>query len=197
MYHGKHYVKSNKSSKKRVALIVSLLLLVCVSVSGVIAFLMDATDPLTNTFKPSKVTTQVVETLNGSKKSNVKIRNTGDTSAWIRATYVVTWKNSDGNVYGKAPVAGTDYEISLNETDWKKGKDGFYYYKSPVVPDGCTENLIKSVQPAASAAAPNGFTLSVEILGSGIQSTPDAAFNNAWRESSGLTVENGVLGGDA
>ena len=195
MYHGKHYVKSNKSSKKRVALIVSLLLLVCVSVSGVIAFLMDATDPLTNTFKPSKVTTQVVETLNGSEKSNVMIQNTGDTSAWIRATYVVTWKNSDGNVYGKAPVAGTDYKITLNETDWKKGEDGFYYYKSPVVPGGCTENLIISVQPAA--AAPNGFTLSVEILGSGIQSTPNSAFEQAWGESSGLTVENGVLGGGA
>lgn len=190
MYHGKHCIKSNKRSGKRVALIASLILLLCVSVGGVVAFLMDTTAPVTNTFEPASVTTYVNETRSGSTKTNVTIQNTGTTDAWIRADVIISWQNDNGQVYGKAPVEGTDYEISWNRTNWLDGSDGFYYYQLPVAPGKDTGVLINSVKPLKDG--PAGFGLTVEILGSGIQSSPVSVFNSEW-SSSGLTASTSGL----
>lgn len=187
MYQGKHYKKSRRRSRKSAALLVSLLLLLTVTVGGTIAFLMDSDGPLHNMFNPSQVTTNVVETLEGTTKKDVKIQNTGDTDAWIRAAVVITWQDKDGNVYGQKPVADTNYDINWG-VDWKTGSDGFYYWTSPVTAKtGMTGNLIESVSPKGNAPA-DGYYLTVEIIGSGIQSKPANVFNTEWA-SSGLTVK--------
>ena len=104
--------KSHKVSLKKVgkftALQVSVIVLLSVAVMGTISFLIDIDGPISNLFNPGEVTTEVVETLDGTIKKNVSIKNTGNTTAWIRAAIVVTWQNDAGNVYGQAPVAGTD-----------------------------------------------------------------------------------------
>lgn len=186
MYQGKHYIKSRRT-RKSAALLVSLLLLLTVTIGGTIAFLTDSDGPLHNLFNPSQVTTAVEETLDGNTKKNVYIKNTGDTDAWIRAAVVVTWQDKDGNVYGQKPVADTNYDIIWG-ADWKTGKDGFYYWTSPVTAKtGMTGNLIESVSPKGDAPA-DGYYLTVEIIGSGIQSKPANVFNTEWA-SSGLTVK--------
>ena len=111
MYQEKQFERSCRRSGKAIALLVSVLLIVTVAVGGTVAFLVAGTDPLQNLFTPSKVTTEVGETLEGSEKRTVFIKNTGDTAAWIRAAVVVTWQDEVGNVYGQTPVAGTDYTI--------------------------------------------------------------------------------------
>ena len=188
MYQGKRYKRSRRRSGKSAALLVSLLLLLTVTVGGTIAFLMDSDGPLDNLFNPSKVTTKVEETLSGNTKKDVYIKNTGDTDAWIRAAVVVTWQDAAGNVYGQAPVEGTNYDITWG-TGWATGDDGFYYWTSPVKAEtGVTGDLIETISPKGNPPA-DGYYLTVEIIGSGIQNKPAKVFHTEWA-SSGLTVND-------
>lgn len=189
----------NQSSKKRfkkpTASLISMILVICVAVGGVLAILLTSTGPLKNIFDPSKVTTSVDETFDGEVKQNVSIKNTGNTDAWIRAAVVINWVDEEGNVYGVPPVEGTDYTITYDLANgWVKGDDGFYYWTKPVqsveqAPKDCSTGvLIKTCSPTSPSTAPDGYTLSVEIVGSGIQSVPEKVFNNNWGDSSGLKV---------
>jgi hypothetical protein len=189
IYQGKSDRRSHRRSVKPTALLVSLLLILCVTVGGTIAFLMDTDGPLDNLFNTSQVTTEVVEKLEDATKSDVSIKNTGDTEAWICAAVVVTWQDADGNVYGTAPAEDTDYEIVWG-TVWLKGADGFYYWPSPVAPNGVTGDLIETC--TYKSRAPAGYFLNVEIIGSGIQSKPAGVFDTEWA-SSGLHVQGDKL----
>ena len=68
-----------RKTKKSLALVVSLVLIITTVVGGTLAFIMDKTPEIKNTFEPSKITTSVEEDLEGSIKKNVMIKNTGDT----------------------------------------------------------------------------------------------------------------------
>ena len=179
-----------KRSKKSLILLVSVLVLAFVSVSGVLAYLTARTEPVENTFTPSEITTTVEENFDGEVKSNVMIQNTGDTDAYIRAAVVVTWQNAEGNVYGKAPVEGTDYAITFDLSNgWVKSSDGFYYWTKPVAKDAFTGVLISECTVLAAAPA-DGYTLHVEILGSGIQSKPASVITTEWASGVQSVSEN-------
>lgn len=185
MYKGKWLKGFRKKSGKSIALLVSLVLIIGVIVGGAIAFLIDTTGSVNNQFTPSKVTTYVDETVIGDTKTNVKIQNTGDTEAWIRAAVVVTWQDSAGNVYGQKPVAGENYTAWTPGTDWKQGGDGFYYYTKPVAAGAKTSSaLIDKIEPIGNPPA-DGYHLTVEIIGSGIQSVPTSVVTEEW--SSGVS----------
>lgn len=183
---------------RAIIMLVFLFLVLGITVGGTLAYLIAVDGPITNTFTPSKVTTSVEETLEGNIKKNVQIKNTGDTTAYIRAAVVVTWQDSGGNVYGQVPVAGTDYTIVYNikasgesqaAYQWILAEDGYYYWTSPVKSDDEDANncmtgiLITSCEPSVGKA-PEGYSLSVEIIGSGIQSVPISAVTTEW--SSGI-----------
>lgn len=202
MYKGNDYKKSKMKTKKALALLISVLLVVGAAVGGTIAYMIDKSPKIDNVFTPSEVTTTVVENFDGKVKENVQIQNTGDTTAWIRAAVVITWKDESGNVYGTAPVAGTDKDYTITydlANGWVKGADGFYYYTKPVKSvkedqKNCTTGvLIKECKPLSDSegksTAPDGYSLRVEIIGSAIQSVPSYVFNEQW-ESSGLKVNS-------
>lgn len=183
------YAKKNRFSwGKAIALLASLLLMAC-AISGTLAFLVDKDEPITNTFTPSTITTTVEEKFENGVKSEVKIKNTGDTTAWIRAAVVITWQDEAGNVYGQAPVEGTDYAITYSTTDWLTGGDGFYYYTKPVEATKETGVLISECKVKEGANIPEGYNLCVEIICSGLQYKPASVFNDNWGESSGLTAD--------
>jgi len=182
------------STSKKVVLAVSLLLLLAAAVGGTSAFLLTKSGTLTNTFVGSKVTTLVQEDFDGTTKKNVKVQNTGTTSAYIRAAVVITWKNAAGETYGKEPVQGKDYSIAYNtDNGWLRARDGFYYWTRPVAQGAFTENLITSCMPTpgASTAVPSGYFLSVEIIASGIQSNPSHVAASVW--ASGINAVNGGI----
>ena len=143
------------------------------------AYLVDTTSEVVNTFDPAQVSCRVdEESFDGTTKTNVTIANTSDIEAYIRAAVIVTWKDKDGNVYGKMPVKGQktgegDYTIELNLKDeadnviWIEGSDGYYYYIRPVAVGASTATLITSC--IDNGTAPAGYGLNVEILGSAIQ----------------------------
>lgn len=203
MYQGKHRAQQPQKPCRRplkvIALAFVLLLALALSIGGVVAFLSDSTESVKNVFTPSQVKTEVVETFNNGTKSDVKIQNTGDTTAWIRAAVVVTWQDASGNIYGTTPVAGTDYTLTLaSNTGWIAGRDGFYYYQTPVksreedATNCYTGVMIESCKMSENATVPDGYSLCVEVLCSGIQSVPANVFNEQWG-SSGLEVSNNAL----
>lgn len=198
-YDGKYLQSEHKQLRrpKRLAtLLVSLLLVLGVAVGGTVAFLSTRTDSKENTFTPSEVTCEVTEIFNNNVKSQVAVKNTGDTTAFIRAAINVTWmSNQDAanqTVSAKVPVKDTDYSIIFaKNTNWIQGADGYYYYQLPVDPQGSTGVLIEECKLQENASVPDGYHLSVEIVASAIQSAPDSVVQNMWH----VTVENGKITG--
>lgn len=196
-YDGKYLQSEHKQLRrpKRLAtLLVSLLLVLGVAVGGTVAFLSTRTDSKENTFTPSEVTCEVTETFNNNVKSQVAVKNTGDTTAFIRAAINVTWmSNQDAanqTVSAKVPLKDRDYSITFaKNTNWIQGADGYYYYQLPVDPQGSTGELIKECKLLNNASVPDGYHLSVEIVASAIQSAPYSVVQSMWH----VTVEDGKI----
>lgn len=185
MKNGKH--AAPRGMKRSLVLVVSLLALLLVVAGGTLAWLT-AQDSVSNTFTPAHVTCAVEETFDGTTKSNVSIKNTSDIPVYIRASIIVTWKDSSGNVYGQLPVAGTDYNMNIAADGWVS-KDGYYYCTSPVAVGATTGTLINSCTEVTGRAPDKNYHLSVEIIAEAIQSQPDRAVEDAW----GVTVSDGTL----
>lgn len=175
---------------KQFILLAAIAVLALGIVGGTTAYLLTSDGPVTNTFTPSRVTCEVEENFTGTTKSNVKIKNTGDTDAYIRAAIIVTWQDASGNVAATVPVKSDtgdtgDYTIDINLTNWSLGTDGYYYYIGSVAPNAKTNNLINS----CTALQTNGnYTLHVEILADAIQSSPVDAVKQAWGNEAATLV---------
>lgn len=179
--NGKRVMKT----KKPVALL-ALLVLLCCTVAGTLAYLVDKTPEVKNTFEPAKVTTSVLEnTFNGVTKENVRIKNTGNIPAYIRATIVVNWASDTevGVVSGTAPEEGKDYTIDWTMVNWIKVGD-YYYYTQKVAAKGETKQLFTDCKLKEGVTPPSGYHLQVTILADGIQAEPADAVIQAW----GVTV---------
>lgn len=147
------------------------------------AYLVSDTPTVTNTFTPAEVGSNIEEDFDRTTKENVRIKNTGDIKAYIRAKVVFTWQDEDGNVYAKKPLEGNDYNITWAPDGWTKTGQGdfaFYYYNQPVDAGETTGVLIKSCSPVANKA-PDGYNLHVEILAEAIQAEPIDAVKDAWK----------------
>lgn len=201
MYNPKHSTPRRPgrplSSRKALFALVSVLVLVFAAVGVTVAYLQTQTDPLENEFTPAKVSCEVAETFDGNVKSDVSIRNTGDTDAFIRVSVVANWvktdsKNNVTSVYAQQPVAGTDYTLTLADNfnaNWLKDSNGFYYYKNAVKPNEATDTLIKEC--TLIGEAPAGYTLAVEIVASAIQASPETVAEEHWK----VAVENNAITG--
>ena len=193
-------VKRRQKAKRVGSGFVLLILAVVLAIGGTLAYIIANTASVENKFTPGEVSCKVLEDpFDGVTKTNVRIENTGNTAAYIRATYVVTWQKDDGTVNGKMPVVGTDYTIVFaDNTGWKKIGD-YWYYTLPVLPfedgveTGETGVLIASCKLAEGAAVPTGYHLSVEIIASAIQSEPASVVAEKWH----VAVDNGKITGAA
>ena len=83
----------------------------------------------------------VTDNCNATVKDNVVIKNTGKSTGYVRAAIVGWWKNTAGNIvapwndlpgetctYGKYELPGSWSSY------WKKGGDGFFYYRKTLLP---------------------------------------------------------------
>ena len=184
----KHRNQNKKCTVRRrgIILLVSLLSVIALSIGTTLAFIFTNTGKVENTFNPAQISCEVTEEFKNNIKTNVSIKNTGNTDAYIRAAIIVTWVNNDGNVYATAPQKGTDYTIILADDfseNWLTDSNGFYYCKASVAPDSDTPQLIKECK-VIEGKAPEGYHLSVEILASAIQSEPSNVVEEQW----GVTV---------
>ncbi len=189
----------NLTKKRLTLLLVSLSLILTAGVGVTLALIIDSTEDVENVFEPSHVSCAVIEngsetehyngTANVDSKTNVQIKNTGDTDAFIRAAIVVTWKKADGTVYAQKPVPASgdnknDYSMTLDlDNGWSLGADGYYYYSSSVAPGTQTNTLITSAtQNSLGPVGTDGaqYYLSIEIVASAIQSTLADNAQGAW-----------------
>lgn len=183
MYQGKHFNENSKSRvrmNKAAVLIMAVLLILGATVGSTVAFLIDKTEPVENAFEYAKVSCEVTEKFEQNKKEDVKVKNTGTTDAYIRATYVVNWVDAQGSIAASEP-AGYSYSLTENSDSKWIAEDGYFYYTLPVAPGASTEGSLLT----CTVTYPDNpeYTLSVEILAEAIQSTPDNAVQEAWSVS--------------
>lgn len=165
----------NGSGGRKTALILSLCLIFALAVGTTFALLKASTDPVENTFTAAKSGTDIVEELDGNQKKSIIVQNTGTAVSYVRVKLVMNWVDADNNV-SAAPV-----NITPSITDNWFLKDGIYYYKMPVAPDGKTENLLKADSPITEPAdKPAGCHLEVTVLAESIQAAPSKAVEGAW-----------------
>lgn len=141
---------------------------------------------------------------NEAGAGNENGNDNGEAKPEDESTYIVSYKQ---------PVKGTDYTLDLNLTDWKLGKDGFYYYVmngadptalKTVESRESTDKFIISCRQLDSATPPeDGYFLSVDIIVQTVQavgSTDDEpgipAYQHAWGTLSWASSGNeGEAGG--
>ena len=195
MYHAKHAKPRGPRPRggRTAAAAAALALALCAVIGGAVAWLTASSNEVKNVFASSEVSCRVEETFENGVKTDVKIKNTGDTPAYIRAKVVVCWKDVDGNVSGTVPVEGMDYSITFAVSPWVKHTDGFYYFAKPVDPKGLTDALITKAEKLQKG--PDGYDLSVEIIAEAIQNVPDAAVREAWDVTIGDGTVNKYTGG--
>ncbi len=183
MYNGSHAKANNKPRirmNKLAILFIAVVMLIGAVVGSTVAFLVTETAPVENKFSYAKLSTEITEDFNGATKSNVQIKNTGDTAAYIRATYVVTWRDMSGNVVPSVPD-GYSYKLKENpDGTWKKIGD-YFYYPTPVEPTEPNNSTLGSLLDCeVTYPTDHKYQLHVEILASAIQSTPANAVTEAW-----------------
>ena len=194
MYKGEHMRSETKTrSKKSLALLVSMVLLVVGVVGGAIAYIVTNAGPVVNEFVPAKVPCEIVEDFDGNVKQDVQIKNTGNIDAYIRAKVVITWQDKAGKVAAQVPEAGKDYTITYTKDGtWFKGANDYWYCKTAVAPNTTTPTLIAECKPV-DGQAPEGYYLSVEILAESIQSQPSSVVGEVWN----VTVDqDGTITGE-
>lgn len=178
---GKNEKKASPVRRKAgmLAAAIAVLVMATVGAKGVFAWLKDSMGGITNTFTPSEVTCEVEETFENNKKSNVSIKNTGDTDAYIRAALVFTWVDpSTNNIIAGTPKEGTDYTIDISSTgEWVRGDDGFYYCQEIIAPGQNTPVLIRSCKVTDPS---EDRYLQLEIIASAIQAQPFKSASDAW-----------------
>jgi hypothetical protein len=166
--------KKRKINKKSLILVISIVLILCVSVGSTLAFLVTKTDVLQNVFSPSYVSVLV---------SGTKATNAGETKAFLRMTAAITLQStSDQNVYlGSQPlVENTNYTLQYTDNGWTRGADGYYYYPAAVDVNESVSLPTVAVTLTEGYTVPSGYQISVQYLVTAIQASPSWAVQNAW-----------------
>ena len=171
---------------KKNILFVSLVLVVAIGIGVTTAWLSGYDDPILYKFEGAFVDCRVDEQFNGTTKSNVRVQNTGNVDAYLRATYTVNWVKDGTGVNNVIPVVhyeqpqlGTDYAITYG-AGWVMSSDGYVYYNSAVSPNEFTKNFIKTLTDKGTA--PAGYHLQVTVIPEAVQAqgAGTTAFDKAW-----------------
>ena len=159
--------------------LITLLLLSISAVAVWAAINSMTTAKVENTFEPAVTSVEVVENFDGITKSNVRIKNTGSTTApigpavYVRVRLLPYWYDAVRNQI----VGITSWTPSFTAgTDWLKIGD-YYYYTKPIVAGASTSNLIDSI----TLETDNEDNRQVlEVIAESIQSNPSSAVTEAW-----------------
>lgn len=196
MYKGKYEGKHRKAKAQPVrrktyhkgrltAMVIATAVLLALAIGGTVAWLSTKDKPITNTFNPSKVACEVTERFNGKVKSDVNVKNTGDTEAYIRVK-LVTYRTNDlgQHIGGTAELPS----FTLGE-NWVE-HDGYYYYTLPVAADGTpATNLADSMTLTTAYVDADGGHQSIDVMAEAIQSGPAQAVGQAW----GVSISPGSV----
>ena len=166
-------------------MVIATALLLALAISGTVAWLTTKDAPITNTFNPSKVACEVTESFNGTVKSSVNVKNTGDIDAYIRVKLVTYRTNAQGqHIGGTAELPS--FTLGAN---WVKYGD-YYYYTLPVAAgQKPAANLTDSMTLTAEYTDVDGGKQAIDVMAEAIQSVPAEAVGEAW----GVTISEGSV----
>ena len=185
----RRYQKLRTRNKNYIYVLVAAVAVIIAGTAGATLAYLSHQSGLTNQFQIAEVSTGIDEDFTGTTKSNVKVENTGDVPAYIRAAVIIGWEDAAGNplIDEEAPKEGKDYTISMNlnsssaEGEWVLASDGYYYYTMPVKGQDETAILINKCEDnKLEAHEQAGKYLVVDIAAQSIQTEPAAAVLDAW-----------------
>lgn len=168
----------NGSGGRKAALILSLCLIFALAVGTTVALLVAHTNAVTNTFTAAKSKITIEENTDNGIKSEIRVKNEGTATSYVRVKLVMNWVDGDGKVVsgGSLPM------VELNTDGGWFEQGGIYYYRTPVGPkdsdNATTANLLKD--PITQTNAPDGCHLEVTVLAESIQAAPSTAVKGAW-----------------
>lgn len=173
-----------KFNKKSLVLLIAVALLLTISVSGTVAYLVAGTDELVNTFKPSKVEITVDDKIEDGTKKDVTIYNSSNIPVYIRVAIVGNWVT---NQEPHTIVGGwNDYDAIMLRDGWKYMSDGYFYYQHAVQPS-TTELVMFDLYKPDDSIIPPGAHLEMTIIAQAIQTEPAQVLTDAhwgWNPSS-------------
>ncbi len=164
-----------KKRTKTLFAVLAIALLCCAVLGGTAAYLMRA-HALQNNFASGTVTPEVLETFDGTVKTDVAVQNNGNVPIYVRCRVTIYKEQPDGSVSNQIPVPDSDYTITYPATldeNWLL-VDGIYYYKMPLKPGTKTGNLIDRCELKQAGIV-------VDISTQSIQADPAAAVQDAWK----------------
>ena len=193
------------TKKKIKASVLGIVAVLALSVGGTFAYIQVASGSAFNVFQHGLVNIQPEEKFDGGDIREkdldklVRIKNDSQDGklkvvpVYIRASFVPTWVDSDGNVMQVNAGSLIDYTLNLNsssmmigekddvEGDWVKGDDGYYYFTGIVEKDCYTDFLLEkvSLRTDKKDKVPEGGHLELNVLCDGVQGKPEIA-NKAW-----------------
>lgn len=192
-YEGRHSGEGRRPARRRshinvrlTAIVLATVTLLALAVGGTIAWIKADTTPVQNTFTYAKVTTEIEEGFDGSQKTNVNVKNTGDTEVYVRVKLVSYRTDKDGNHIGGETTLPT-FALGQNWVPY----EGFYYYTLPVAPNGGkpAANLTDEMILNGLYNDADGGYQSIDVVAEAIQSTPMNAMQEAW----GVTITPGKV----
>ena len=95
---------NNGGAKKLPAAAIAIILVVVLTIGGTVAFLMDSTESVINKFTPASSGITIEEKVKENCKTEIAVKNTGDTGAYIRVSLVANYYDENGNITGGAAV---------------------------------------------------------------------------------------------
>ena len=172
----------NGSGGRKAALILSLCLIFALAVGTTVALLVAHTNAVTNTFTAAKSKITIEEKTDDGSKSEIRVKNEGTATSYVRVKLVMNWVSEDGKTISGEPV---NIEVKYDNTKWFE-QDGIYYYTKPVAPKDAgpgsvTTNLLQDGNPIKQPKdAPDGYHLEVTVLAESIQAAPSEAVIKSW-----------------
>ena len=182
MYSGKFNHRRRLVWRREFVLLCSIVVLVLGMVGGSLAYLLDHTEDVKNTFVVPEIDVTIPEDFDGLEKKNVQVENKCEFPVFARATYVAYWQNDEGEVYSEVP----EIDVIINTGNWtQNANDGYWYCnkilaaknetgaKSPV--------FIESAKLSSGAQAPSEeYHLVIDVIAEVVQSSPAAAAQQVW-----------------
>lgn len=169
----------NGSGGRKAALILSLCLIFALAVGTTVALLVAHTNAVTNTFTAAKSKITIEENTDNGIKSEIRVKNEGTATSYVRVKLVMNWVSDDGKTISGEPV---NINVQYDTNNWLE-QDGIYYYTTPVAPGKMTDNLLQKDKSITepTEGKPEGCHLEVTVLAESIQAAPSKAVEGAWK----------------
>ena len=157
----KKHVVNFKSPIRHKLVIIGILLCSIFVAGATLAYLIDSTSPVINTFEPAHVDSHV--------NDDYTVTNKGDIPAYIRASVTFNWVVDDSEARNNTVYYVEGSTLPTIETlgnGWSKTGD-YYYYREAVPAEEATATPIWTT--LSDYTVPEGFKLEIVVISDAIQ----------------------------